>query len=322
MTRTAVVLAAALVLGSFTLAGATDVDPKLPDYKPVSGISGSLKSVGSDTMLNIMTYWGELFGRYYGVKPEIEGKGSGTAPPALIDGSATFGPMSRAMKSTEQDAFAAKYGYKCLQMRTAIDMLAVFVHKDNPIAQTGLTLKQLDAIFSKARKAGGTQAITTWGQLGLTGAWKDRPITLYGRNAASGTYGFFKEHVLLKGDYKDSVKEQGGSAGVVGSVAHDLGGIGYSGIGYKTADVATVPLGHRAGSFVAAVPDNAYTGRYPLARFLYLSVNYKPNSRLDPLRREFVRLVYSKQGQEAVLKAGFYPIPASIARAELAKVGL
>ena len=321
MIRKMIAITAAVLLA----AGAVnaDVDKNLPQYKPGSGVSGNIKSVGSDTMNNLMTFWAESFAKHYpSVQIEIEGKGSSTAPPALIDGSSTFGPMSRKMKSKEMDAFVKKYGYECIQLRTSIDMLAVYVHKDNPIAKTGLTLQQVDAIFSKTRKGGFAKDIKTWGDVGLTGAWANRPITLYGRNSASGTYGYFKKHALYKGDYKDTVKEQPGSSAVVTSVANDLGGIGYSGIGYKTADVATVPLARNPGQFVSAVPANAYSGKYPLARFLWLSVNYKPGSQLEPLRREFIKLIFSKQGQEVVAKDGYFPVPASIARAELQKVGI
>ncbi len=300
-----------------------DVDKKLPDYKPGSGVSGDIKSVGSDTMNNLMTFWAEQFKKYYpSVNIEIEGKGSSTAPPAIIEGSSSFGPMSRKMKSKEMDKFVKKFGYKCVQLRTSIDMLAVYVHKDNPIAKTGLTLQQVDAIFSKSRKGGFAKDLKTWGDVGLTGAWKNRPITLYGRNSASGTYGYFKKHALFKGDFKNTVKEQPGSSAVVTSVANDLGGIGYSGIGYKTADVATVPLARSGRKFVDAVPANAYSGQYPLARFLWLSVNYKPGSRLEPLRAEFIKLIFSKKGQEVVAKDGYFPVPAAIANAELQKVGL
>ncbi|MGQ9505832.1 MAG: PstS family phosphate ABC transporter substrate-binding protein [Thermogutta sp.] len=298
------------------------VDPQLPDYKPVQGISGNLKSVGSDTMNNLMTLWAEGFRRFYpNVQIEIEGKGSSTAPPALIAGTAHFGPMSRAMKGAEIDQFEARYGYKPVALVTAIDMLAVYVNKDNPLK--GLTLQQVDAIFSKTRRGGYPQDIRTWGQLGLTGVWAQQPISLYGRNSASGTYGFFKEHALFGGDYKDEVKEQPGSSSVVQGVASDRYAIGYSGIGYKTADVRALPLAADANSpFVPAEPDHAYTGDYPLARFLYVYVNYKPGTTLDPLRAEFVKFVFSKQGQAEVIKDGYFPVPAAIAKKSLAAVGL
>lgn len=308
-------------LTAATAGAQVKVDGALPVYKPVQGISGSIKSVGSDTLNNLMTLWAEGFKNMYpNVTVEIEGKGSSTAPPALIGGTATFGPMSREMKKQEVDEFEAKYGYKPTALPTSIDMLAVYVNKDNPIK--GMTMAEVDAVFSKSRKLGHPADIVNWGQLGLDGDWKTLPISLYGRNAASGTYGYFKEHTLGKGDYKDSVKEQPGSSAVVQGVASDKGGIGYSGIGYKTADVRAVPLAAKGGKMIDATPENAYTGEYPLARFLYVYANVKPDSQLDPLRREFIRYVFSKQGQQDVVKDGYFPVTADIARDTLKKVGI
>jgi len=316
-------LTLSLVLVATVLAGVS-VDPDYPEFTKNGEVEGSLKSIGSDTMNNEMALWAEGFrGFHPGVKVEVEGKGSSTAPPALIAGTSNFGPMSRKMKSKEIDEFEKRFGYKPVQLRTSIDMLAVYVHKDNPLA--GLTLQQLDAIFSKTRKGGSTKDIRTWGDLGLTGEWKDKPISLYGRNSASGTYGYFKKHALFKGDYKDEVKEQPGSSSVVQGVATDKYGIGYSGIGYITSDVRAVPLSSDIGddvTYMAAEADNAYSGDYPLARFLYLSVNYKPGSRLDDMRREFIRFIFSKQGQEIVVKDGYLPVPATVAREELQAVGI
>ncbi|MSO85262.1 MAG: phosphate ABC transporter substrate-binding protein [Rhodospirillales bacterium] len=298
------------------------LDLKLADYKAISGVSGSLKSIGSDSLNNLMTLWAEGFkAAYPNVKIEIEGKGSSTAPPALVAGTAQFGPMSRPMKGKEVDDFEKKFGYKPIPIRSAVDALAVFVHKDNPIKC--LTLQQVDAIFSKTRKGGSDKDVTTWGQLGLAGEWANRPISLYGRNSASGTYGYFKEVALFNGDYKDSVKEQPGSSTVVQGVATDKGAIGYSGIGYKTADVRAVPLAAKAVTqCFDATADDAYAGDYPLARFLYIYVNINPNQPLDPLRAEFTRFVYSKQGQQAVLKDGYFPITAAIAEEDLKSMRL
>jgi phosphate transport system substrate-binding protein len=321
MRRSAFVILGLAALG-VTASAAVGVDPALAPYKPTSGISGSLKSIGSDTLNNLMTLWSEGFrAQYPNVKVEIEGKGSSTAPPALVAGTAHFGPMSRPMKGKEIDAFESKFGYKPSAIRSAVDALAVFVHKDNPIQC--LSLQQVDAIFSKTRKGGGAADIRTWGDAGLTGAWASQPISLYGRNSASGTYGYFKEVALFDGDYKDSVKEQPGSSTVVQGVATDKFGIGYSGVGYKTADVRTVPLSAGAGGeCFDATADNAYAGSYPLARFLYVYLNRNPNQALDPLRAEFVRFVFSKQGQEAVIKDGYFPVTAAIAAEDLAALGL
>lgn len=313
--------ALATILAVPALAKPVKVDPHLPAYTPVQGVSGSIKSVGSDSMNNLMTLWAEKFTRMYpNVTVEIEGKGSSTAPPALIAGAANFGPMSRAMKESEIDAFEKQFGYKPVMVRTAIDMLAIYVHKDNPIIQRGLSLEEVDAMFSRVRKGGHESDIRTWGQLGLTGEWANAPISLYGRNSASGTYGYFKKHALFKGDYKDSVKEQPGSSSVVQAVASDKFAIGYSGIGYRTADVAAVPLVGKSGKAVSPSPENV--GGYPLARFLQFYVNLKPGSELDPLRREFIRLVFSREGQEVVIKDGYLPVSGKVAAKQLASVGL
>jgi phosphate transport system substrate-binding protein len=314
-------LAVAMVVGEMAMAqDGVKLDPGLDSYKAVSGVSGNLSSVGSDTLNNLMTLWAESFYKFYpNVKIQIEGKGSTTAPPALIAGTAQLGPMSRPMRGTEIDQFEKKFGYKPTPVRTAVDALAVFVNKDNPIKC--LTMEQIDAIFSKSRRYGYKEDVKTWGQLALTGDWADRPISLYGRNSASGTYGFFKEHALKNGDYKDEVKEQPGSASVVQGVTVDRYGIGYSGIGYATAGVRAVPIAEKEGAAcVEATADNAYAGNYPLARFLYVYINKPPGKSLDPLTHEFVKLMVSKEGQEVVVKDGYFPIPASIAKEETAKV--
>jgi len=303
-------------------ASAVDVDPALKDYKKVSGVEGNLKSIGSDTLNNLMTLWAEGFSKEYpNVKIEIEGKGSGTAPPALIAGTAQFGPMSRAMRAGELDDFEKKYGYKPSLMRTSVDALAVFVHKDNPIKC--LSLQQIDAMFSKTRKRGLKNDIATWGQAGVTGDLASQPISLYGRNSASGTYGYFKEVAMGDGDYKDSVKEQPGSSAVVQGVASDKSAIGYSGIGYKTADVKAIQVAAKDGDpCYEATPEEAYAGNYPITRFLYVYVNRNPGRKLEPLRAEFIKYVFSKQGQQVVLKDGYYPVPAAVAAEDLAALGL
>lgn len=306
----------ALVISSaFAVAAAqaqiSHLDPDLPVYKAVAGVSGNLNSIGSDTLNNLMTLWAEGFKKAYpNVNIQIEGKGSSTAPPALIEGTAQIGPMSRPMKAEEIDAFEKKHGYKPTEVKVAIDALAVFVHKDNTIK--GLTMKQVDSIFSSTRKAGG-EDITEWGQLGLDSA-KGRALSLFGRNSASGTYGFFQEHALKKGDFKPSVKEQPGSSAVVQGIGADPFAIGYSGVGYKTSGVRTVPLAGDDGEFFDATYDNALSGDYPLARFLIVYINKKPGQPADKLTLEFLKFVLSKEGQAIVEKDGYYPMPAEVAK--------
>jgi phosphate transport system substrate-binding protein len=318
-TLLSVVVACSSLLALNAQAG-VKVDPKLHDYKAASGVSGNLSSVGSDTLANLMTLWAEEFKRQYpNVNIQIQAAGSSTAPPALTEGTSNIGPMSRKMKSKELAAFEKKFNYKPTAIPVAIDALAVYVNKDNPIK--GLTIPQVDAIFSATGKCGLGQDITNWGQLGLTGAWKNRSIQIFGRNSVSGTYGYFKKHALCKGDYKNTVNEQPGSASVVQSVGASLNGIGYSGIGYKTSAVRAVALTKKAGKpFIAASTDNALNGTYPLARFLYIYVNKHPNKPLPPLEREFLKLVLSKQGQQVVVKDGYIPLPSKVVEKQMAKL--
>ncbi|RFC46857.1 MAG: phosphate transport system substrate-binding protein [Verrucomicrobia bacterium] len=308
------VFLSAVVLSSFLIlaetATALEPDAALPPYQVVSGISGNLNSIGSDTLNNLMTLWAEGFkAKYPNVNIQVEGKGSATAPPALIEGTAQLGPMSRPMKGEEIDAFEKKFGYKPLEVRVAIDALAVFVHKDNPLQ--GLTLEKIDGMFSSTFTRGGTN-VAEWGQAGLD-AWKGRAVSLYGRNSASGTYGFFKEQALAKGDFKSSVKEQPGSSAVIQGVSADLYAIGYAGIGYATSGVKALALGETPDALAAASYENCLDGSYPLARFLYVYVNRNPALPMDKLTSEFLKFVLSKAGQEIVIKDHYFPLPASMA---------
>ncbi len=292
---------------------AAALDDALPEYEVVSGVSGNLTSVGSDTLANLMTLWAEEFKRIYPtVNIQIQAAGSSTAPPALTEGTSNLGPMSRKMKSKELEAFERRNGYKPVAVPVAIDALAVYVHKDNPLE--GLSIPQVDAIFSSTLRCGHNGDVRRWGDLGLGGAWGARDIQLYGRNSVSGTYGYFKDRALCKGDFKNTVNEQPGSASVVQSVSASLNGVGYSGIGYKTSGVRAVPLAKRAGGeLVAPSGENAIKGDYPLARFLYVYVNKHPNRPLPPLERAFLQMVLSRSGQEVVVKDGYIPMPAVMA---------
>jgi len=293
---------------------------ELHEYAKVEGVSGNLASVGSDTMNNMMAAWQQGFKKIYpNVTASCEGKGTATAFPALQEGTAQLGPASRDAKASEQDKFERAHGYKMTQLRPALDALAVYVNKDNPLNE--ITLEQIDAIFSKSRNRGLRESITTWGQLGLTGAWASRPISCYGRNAASGTYGFFKEIALKSGDYKDTVKEMSGSATVVVSVTDDMNGIGYSGIGYSTSGVKKLRIAEKKGSaFIEPNADNVYNETYPLRRFLYVYINKAPGQPLSPLVREFCIYMFSKDGQKDVIKDKYFPVPKAVVDQELAKI--
>jgi phosphate transport system substrate-binding protein len=298
----------------------TVVDPKLPAYKPEAKVAGTIRTEGSDTMSVIVMRWLRSFrAPHPGVEIEMYAKGSATAPVAPQNKTATFGLMSRAMTKDEQDVFEKAFGYRATQLLVDVDMVSIYVHRDNPVVS--LTLAQVDAIFSKTRKAGFSQPVSTWGDLGVGGEWNAKRIHVYGRNTASGTYAYFKKRVLLDGDYKDKIHEMPGNAGVVAAVGKDPTGIGYGGIVFRTSDVRAVPLVQDRKP-VAPVPANAYDGSYPLAHPLFVSLNYKPGSKLDSLRAEFLRYVFSREGQTELGLPGDVPVTATIAEKQLARVGL
>jgi phosphate transport system substrate-binding protein len=305
---------------SASASGLPDVDPRIPSYDKVEGLSGTLSAAGSDTMLQLQTLMAEEFHRIYPqVTVEMEGKGSSTAPPALAESTVQIANMSRRIRGRETEAFEDRFGYEPVRVEIALDTVGVFVHRDNPI--TSFTVEELDAIFSKTRRCGRASDVNVWGHLGLEGTWATAPISLYGRNAASGTYGFFKEHALCRGDYKDTVKEQPGSASVVQGVENDRLGVGYSGIGYMTSGVRVVPVARSADEEpVAASWENAANGLYPLTRFLDVYINKEPGKALDRLVFEYLRFILSAEGQQVVVKAGFHPLDAEIVQLQLARL--
>ena len=285
---------------------------ELPDYQRVTGVSGSLSSTGSDTLANLMTLWAETFKRYYpSVRVQVQAAGSSTAPPALTQGTASLGPMSRPMKDREREAFEARYGYLPTAVPVALDAVAIYVHKDNPLQQ--ITLAQVDAVFSATRRCGALAAITRWGELGLTGIWESQHIQTFGRNSVSGTYGYFKSAALCNGDFKPRVNEQPGSASVVQAISTAVNGIGYSALGYRTASVKPLAVALSGqGPYVVPNDASAIRGDYPLARYMYVYVNKVPGQPLPPLEREFLAMVLSQPGQAVVAKDGYTPLPATV----------
>lgn len=294
---------------------------ELQDYTKTSGVAGSLLSVGSDTLAGMTTLWVEEFQTLYpNVDSQVQASGSATAPPALTEGTAQFGPMSRPMRMREIEAFERAYGYKPTELRVAIDAIGVFVHRDNPIE--GLNFSQLDSIFSETLRCGATKSSKTWQDLGLSYDWAKRGIQMFGRNSVSGTYGYFKQNALCGGDFKRNVNEQPGSASVVQSVASSINTIGYSGVGYQVSGVKLLPIAKSGSDYVMPTHENILSGQYPLSRYLFVYVNKNPLRDLTPIQREFIRFIFSKQGQSLVAKDGYVPISAEIASQELQKVGI
>ncbi|EIU7612897.1 phosphate ABC transporter substrate-binding protein PstS family protein [Vibrio vulnificus] len=309
-----------LLMGGIS-ASAQALDTPLQPYKKIPGVSGNLLSVGSDTLAGMTTLWVEEFKALYpNINAQVQASGSSTAPPALTEQTAQFGPMSRPMRLREVEAFERTHGYKPTALRVAIDAIGIFVHQDNPVQ--GLNFPQLDAIFSATLRCGAEDFVSTWAQLGINAEWAKRNFQLFGRNSVSGTYGYFKKHALCGGDFKSQVNEQPGSASVVQSVASTLSGIGYSGVGYRVAGVRLLPIAKRGNEFVYPSRENILTGDYPLSRYLYVYVNKHPNKPLSPIEAEFIKFIYSAQGQALVEKDGYVSITEEFAKQELAKVGL
>lgn len=305
------------------------LDPALMPYQRVDELSGQVRLTGSDTMVNTVSFWARAFGGpgglYPGVDVEVEGRGSVTAPPALASGKADLGPMSRLMTEEEIAPFETEFGYPPTPVVVAIDGLAIFVHKDNPVDR--LTLEQVDAIFSSTRTCGYPEEITTWGQLGLDpenpehAPWVNTPIEVYGRDDLSGAQGFFRATALCGGEYSPRVLELPGSAAVVHKVGQDRFAIGYSGTVYATSEVKALALARRAGEmYYTWQTANFFSSNHPLSRRMYVYVNKPPDGPVDPVACEFLKFALSFEGQELVLKDGYVPIPADAARRELAKI--
>ncbi|MFB6326867.1 PstS family phosphate ABC transporter substrate-binding protein [Pantoea deleyi] len=280
-------------------------------------LTGNLSSVGSDTLGYLMTLWSEDFSRQVpGVNVQVQASGSSTAPTALAAGAAQLGPMSRPMQADERQAFEARYGYPPLAVPVAMDALVVVVNQRNPLQQ--IAPRQLDAIFSVTRLCGARDVPLRWGDLGLTGAqWRSRPIQRYGRNSASGTWGFFKQQALCRGDFRSDVAEFPGSAAVVQAVAGNPRSIGYASFGFHLSGVKMLAVTSDQGQAIVPDADAIRSGRYPWARPLYLYVNKAPGKPLPPLVAAFLQQVLSVQGQRRVSEAGYLPLSESqIAQAQ------
>ncbi|WJG11328.1 phosphate ABC transporter substrate-binding protein [Aliiglaciecola sp. LCG003] len=277
-------------------------------YQKQPGVAGSITSVGSDTLANLMTSWSVEFRRLYPqVKFQIQASGSSTAPPALTEGTANIGPMSREMKTSEISYFSRRHGYKPYAVKVGIDAIALFVDTNNPLE--GLTKVQVDSIFSATRFCGASKHAHIWNDVGVSGSYGSKPIKIFGRNSVSGTYGLFKHIALCDGDFKATVNELPGSASVVQSVAFSNGAIGYAAYGHKTTAVKALAIADQTGAFIPASSQTIANGDYPFTRFLYLVVNKHPTDPLPLLEQEFLRFVLSDKGQQIVQQEGYVGMP-------------
>jgi phosphate transport system substrate-binding protein len=301
----------------------------LASYQAQSDVSGSFAIAGSDTMQPLMAKLLAAFKEWQpGVKTVVQGGGSDTALRGFIEDQATIRrgdaknighhvsgsvallASSRALSAEERKDFQARYGFEPTEIPVAMDAVAIYVSRDNPIK--GLTMEQVDAIFGADRKRGYHQAITKWGELGLEDAWGTQPINLYGRDKRSGTRTFFIHEALLNGKMNSNIKEAPGSASEILEISRDPLGIGYAGTGFQASPVKIVPLAPKAGmAFVEPTAASALDGSYPLARHLYLYAKGNHDHGLEPQVASFLTFINSREGQEIVAKAGYYPLSES-----------
>jgi len=309
-------------LGLAPVLAHSDVEEMLAPYVPEQVVTGALSSLGSDTLANAISQWASLFERYHpGARIQVQASGSSAAPPALTEGTVDLAPMSRLMRSNEVAAFQRRHGFAPTAVPVALDAVAVYVHRDNPLRE--LDLPTIDALFSRTLRCGAGHSIRRWGELGLGGSWHDRRVRLVGRNSVSGTYGFFKSQALCGGDFRAGMHEQPGSSSVVQAVGSSIAAIGFAGIGYESASVRALAV-RRTDTDEAVLPtwDTAAAQQYPLSRLLYIYINRVPGAPLPVFEREFFRLVLSATGQAVVREAGLYPLPAAAIRAITAELDL
>ena len=267
-----------------------------------------LSSVGSDTLGGVMSQLARIFNQTHPeVVMQVQANGSSTAPPALQEGAASLGPMSRRMSTAEKLRFRQEYGYEITEVVIGVDAVALFVHWQNPLTQ--LSLPEVDAIFSSTRRCGAEKPIQYWSDLNPQ-IGGNQKITAFGRNSASGTYNYFRQIALCGGDFDIKVGEQPGSSSVVQSVGSSERGIGYSGVGYQSHLVKILAISAEPHSKAyLPEPTPSLRGDYPLARPLYLYVNQADSLPLSGAERDFVDLVLSDQGQEVIKRSGFIPLP-------------
>ncbi len=312
-------------IGQAVLAGGGGrplLDPNLPIYRPIEVLKGQLKLGGSNTLSHVAAVWIASFEQFYpDAKITVEVNGSRAAVADVKAGSTDIGLLSRRVREDEINTFHKSFGYPPTVLTPCLERTAIYVHKDNPIK--GLTLAQLDAIFSSECRRGAEQPCRTWKQLGLKGGGASQPIVAHGRTKETGSQVFMQEAVLLGGTMRDDMQTHESNVDLVKAIAKNPGAIGFAGLSYALPGVRAVPLTvEDGGDFVAIDSPEADRGAYPLVRRLQLVVKHDPQHDLRPIEREFIKYVFSTQGQEDVVKAGFQAIPARPARVALDAVGL
>ena len=291
------------------LGAMSEAQAQAQSLEPVE-LEGKLTTTGSDTLGAITSVWAEMLQeRHPKVLVQVRAIGSAAAPTALVEGTADLGTMSRPMSVAEERNFERRYGYAPIAVPVARDAIAVFVHRDNPLSS--IVVPTLDAVFSSTRRCGQPQPVRRWSDLGLSGDWGARGISLYGRSAASGTYSVFRQQVLCSGDFSPRVNRLVGSSAIVRAVADDRNAIGYASAGYLNANVKALTVIGPGGQPQAS-----------LDRDLYIYLNVSPGTTLSPLAAAFMDLILSPEGQQETTKAGYLPLTIAEQRAQRRRLGL
>ncbi|MEZ6057506.1 MAG: phosphate ABC transporter substrate-binding protein [Planctomycetaceae bacterium] len=307
---------------SSTLMAQVPLDPDMPTYRPVSSLKGELRLTGSSTMANVASVWAASFRQFYPeVKITIQTTGSRAAVASVLESSADIGLLSRSINKEERDLYLKARGSEATVVTPCLERIGVYVHKDNPIR--GLTLAQIDGIFSEDCKRLNDKPIRTWGQLGFPGAWATQPVMVHGRDDDTGSQVFMQEAVMLGGTVRKDIKTHASNNEMMKGIAADPRSVGFAGHSYETQNVRSVPLSIRPeGPYVAIDSEEADHGQYPLMRPLQLVIDHVPGKELPEIEREFIRYVFSSRGQEDVIKAGFQGISGKPAHIALDSIGL
>jgi len=296
------------------------LDPGLAEYKSISGLSGRLSMVGSDSMETVVQSWITAFKKHQpGCNISYLGRTSDAAATTLAEGGSTVVGMLREMNRAEQDAFLAKWNYQPTRIWVTVNPIAVFVNSGNPIVS--LSLDELDAIYSTTRKAGAKASIETWGDLGLMREWANRRITPYCREEGAATRAFFQNRVMLKGEYKPSVVSLQDHTAMLEIPVVDINGIVFTSLDDPVPGTRIVPLAQAGGGKACLpTPENVLKGNYPLVRFFYFYVNKPPTKALPQMVQAFLQFILSREGQQIALNEHQIPVSAEIAKMGLTRI--
>ncbi len=284
----------------------------VPDYQRVRGLTGQFICAASPAVRTLVNHWKKDFVSMY---PSVSLDVVRVESSSVLAGTYDFAAMGRRITDGEEESLRTRFGHAPESFTVAADGIAVIVKTDNPI-RGGLSLRQLDGIFSADTRRGGP-VIETWGDLGLTGNWTDTPVVPMGPGPAAGESALFQSIVLKGSHFRSDVRQQRTSSSVVQGVGIEPGAIGFASSLFTTKGRRTRALPLSSGNaFVAMTRETCLDGSYPLCRFTYIYVNSKPGATLNPLTAEFLKFINSTQGQRTAEQAGYYRLSPDLVAAQ------